>query len=125
MAVTPFADSPRNGAWGDRPYAIADIQGPVSYTPVVNGTAPAAATGGQAITPATFGLVAGLEGVDMICGSTTGTYIADAFQTTSYQQGQGNSTWILRWYVAATGAEVTNGTNLSSETVRMRAFGPY
>jgi hypothetical protein len=77
------------------------------------------------VTTSTFGLVAPIEGIDMICGSTTGTYIADAFQATGYQQGQGNGTWILRWYVAATGAEVTVGTNLSNETIRMRAFGPY
>ena len=125
MAIVPFADSPRNGAWGDRPYAIVDLAGPSSYTQVTNGTAPAQPTGGQAVTPSTFGLVAGLEGIFQVGGSTSGTYIVQAFQATGYNQGYGNPTWILRWIVAATGAEVAGAVNLSGETVRLVAFGPY
>lgn len=126
-AVVPFADSPRNGAWGDRPYAIADILGPKSYTPLVlgAGTPPASPTGGQAITPGNFGLSAGLEGIDVICGSTSGTYTVDAFQATNYVTGQPNGTWLLRWNNSVTGAEVTVGTDLSGEMVRLRSFGPY
>ena len=122
MAITPFADSPRNGAWGDRPYAIIDLAGPASYTVVTTGTPP---TGGQAVTPATFGLTTGLEGVFMVGGSDNGQYIVQAFQATSYNQGLGNPTWIIQWIVAATGAEVTGSTNLSSRTVRLIGFGPY
>src|SRR5579872_546764 len=122
MTITSFVDSPRNGAWGDRPYAIIDWAGPTSYTAVTNGVAPAQPTGGQAITPAAFGLSTGLEGIFVVGGSTSGTYTVQAFQTTSYNQGYGNPTWALRWIVAATGAEVTGATNLSGEIVRLIGF---
>ena len=122
MSITPFADSPRTGAWGDRPYAIIDLAGPSSYTVVTTASPP---TGGQAVTPATFGLVAGLEGIFMVGASKTGTYGVRAMQATAYNQGQNNGTWIVQWFVLATGAEVTAATNLSSETVRLIAFGPY
>jgi len=125
MAITAFADSPRNGAWGDRPYAIIDWAGPASYTQVTNGTAPAQPTGGQAITNVNFGLSAGLEGIFVVGSSLTGTYTVQAFQATSYQQGQPNLTWILRWITAATGAEASGAANLSTETVRLIGFGPY
>lgn len=120
-----FADSPRNGCWGDRPYSIIDWAGPASYTAVTNGAAPAQPTGGQAITPQAFGLVAGLEGIFCVGGSTTGTYVVQAFQATNYNKGYPNPTWILRWIVAATGAEVAGAVNLSAESVRLIAFGPY
>jgi hypothetical protein len=125
MALQQFADSPRNSAWGDRPYAIIEWAGPSSYTQVSNGTAPATPTGGQAITPSNFGLGCGLEGIFMVGGSVSGTYVVQAFQTTAYNQGSNNATWLLRWVVAATGAEVTGTTNLSGEWVRLIAFGPY
>lgn len=125
MALQQFADSPRNGAWGDRPYALIEFAGPASYTAVSNGTAPAQPTNGQAITNSNFGLTCGLEGIIMIGGSVSGTYVVQAFQATNYNQGQPNPNWILRWIVAATGAEVTGGTNLSGEWVRLLAFGPY
>lgn len=132
MAVTTkFADSPRNGAWGDRPYAIIDWAGPASYTQVTNGTAPAAPTGGQAITPSAFGLgggngsPAGVEGIFVVGSSISGTYTVQAFQATSYNQGFANPTWTLRWIVAATGAEVAGAVNLSAEIVRLIGFGPY
>lgn len=122
MAVTPFPDSPRNGAWGDRPYAIIDWAGPASYTQVSTGTPP---TGGQAITPSAFGLTAPIEGIMFVGGSSDGQYGVEPVQATSYNQGQGNATWTLLWYVLHTGAEVAGATNLSGVTVRMIAFGPY
>ena len=126
MAVTTkFPDSPRNGCWGDRPYAIIDLAGPASYTQVTNGTAPAAPTGGQAVVPSNFGLVAGLEGIFVVGSSISGTYTVQAFQATSYNQGSQNATWLLRWIVAATGAEVAGAVNLSAEIVRLIGFGPY
>lgn len=124
MSSVTFADSPRNGAWGDRPYSITDITGPASYTAIANGTAPAACTGGQALAASQFGLK-NLEGVVMISGSTSGTYVVEAFQQTGYYQGRANPTWALRWITAATGAEVSGATNLSGEQVRLLAFGPY
>ena len=129
MAVTPFADSPRNGCWGDRPYAIIDFAGPASYTQLARGAvAPSIVTlptGGQAIGPTNFGLVAGLEGIFPVGCSTSGTYTVEAVQLTSYNQGQNNATWALVWSLTSTGAEVTAATNLSGETVRLIGFGPY
>ncbi len=122
MSIVAFADSPRNGAWGDRPYAIIDFAGPASYTAVTTGSPP---TGGQAITPADFGLVAGLEAIWMVGCSDDGQYGVEAFQTTAYNQGQANPTWSLLWYVLNTGAQVTGTTNLSARTVRLIAIGPY
>ena len=125
MAITPFADSPRNGCWGDRPYAIIDWAGPSSYTAVTNGTG-VVPTGGQAITPAAFGLGAGgIEGIFVVGSSLTGAYTVQAFQAVSYNDGLPNGTWILRWLNAAAGTEVAGGTDLSSQKVRLIAFGPY
>jgi hypothetical protein len=124
-ALTQFADSPRNGAWGDRPYTLVEVAGPASYTQVINGVAPAAPTGGQALTGISLQLGPGTtpEGILPVAGSTSGTYVVDAFQAGSYAQGAGNQTWLLRWSVAATGAEVAAAVNLSGEVVRLLCFG--
>lgn len=127
MAVpvtTKFADSPRNGAWGDRPYALIDFQGPATYVPIVPGTSPAVPTGGQAINAASFGLVAPLEGIIPVGLSLTGTYRVEAVQLTSYNQGQANTTWALQWIIAATGVEA-GAIALNGEVVRLLGFGPY
>ena len=125
MALTQFADSPRNGAWGDRPYTLVEVAGPASYAQVVNGTAPAAPTGGQALTGISLQLGPGTtpEGIIPVSGSTSGTYTVQAFQTGAYAQGAGNQTWALRWITAATGAEVGAAVNLSGEVVRLLCFG--
>ena len=123
--TTKFADSPRNGCWGDRPYAPIDWQGPASYVQIVPGVSPALPTGGQAITPSAFGLGAGLEGIICVGSSLTGTYSVRAFQTTSYNQGLPNTTWAIQWFNASTGAEVAGAVDLSGEVVRLIAFGPY
>jgi len=120
-----FADSPRNGAWGDRPYSIIDWNGPTSYTAITPGTVTVGPTGGQAITPAAFGLTAGLEGIFAVSGSASGTYHVIAYQTTAYNKGQPNPTWVLQWITSATGVEVAGATNLSTEVVRLVGFGPY
>jgi hypothetical protein len=125
MALTQFADSPRNGGLGDRPYALLELVGPTSYTQVAVGVAPAGPTGGQAITPASFGLTAGLEAVIPAAGSTTGTYYVRIFQQTNYLTAQGNPAWLVQWFNASTGAEVAAATNLSAETVRLLGIGPY
>ena len=128
MVITPFADSPRNGCWGDRPYAIIDFAGPASYVQISRGaanTAGAVPTGGQAITPSAFGLVAGIEGISSVSISSSGNYTVEAVQLTAYNQGFGNTTWALIWTVTSTGAEVAAGVALNNEIVRLLAFGPY
>lgn len=125
-----FADSPRNGAWGDRPYSVIDWNGPASYVQLVRGAANASpgqppASGGQAIGPANFGLTAPMEGIFVVGVSTSGTYTVLAVQLTNYNLGNGNPTWTLIWIVTATGAEVGAGVALNNETVRLIGFGPY
>lgn len=128
-AAGGFADSPRNGAWGDRPYSVIDWNGPASYTQLTRGTpnaSPASLpTGGQAINPAAFGLSAPIEGIFCAGSSTSGTYTVEAVQLTAYNQGNGNATWALIWTNTSTGAEVAGATALQNETVRLIAFGPY
>jgi len=119
--ATSFPDSPRNGAWGDRPYALIELTGPTSYTQVTNGAAP---SGGQAVDNTTFGLSAGMEGIEQVCASNTGTYEVIAIAA-PFSPLQPSKNWILRWLTSATGAEVGAGVNLSAETIRLRAFGPY
>ena len=121
MAVTPFADSPRNGAWGDRPYALIDFPGPTSYTIVSLGPP---ITGGQAVDNTVFGLSAGLEGIIAVTSSSDGQYGVEVIPLLT-PQGQPTKLWTLSWYVLHTGAEVTGTTNLSTVTVRLLAFGPY
>ena len=126
--ITPFADSPRNGAWGDRPYALIDFAGPASYVQLsraVANTAGAVPTGGQAIGPSNFGLTAPLEGIIQVGASSTGNYSVEAVQLVSYNQGQANATWALVWTVTSTGAEVAPGTALNNELIRLIGFGPY
>jgi hypothetical protein len=125
-----FADSPRNGAWGDRPYSIIDWNGPASYTQLARGSANASpaqppASGGQAIAPANFGMTAPLEGIFAVGCSVSGTYSVEAVQLTNYNLGNGNPTWTLIWTVTSTGAEAAGGTALNNEIVRLVAFGPY
>lgn len=121
---TRFADSPRNGAWGDRPYAIIDHAGPVLYAPIVPGVAPLLPTGGDPVAPAEFGLTAGLEGIFQVGGSISGKYVVYAYQLGAYNQGLGNPTWTLQWVIAATGVEAA-AIDLSAEIVRLVGFGPY
>lgn len=122
-----FADSPRNGGLGDRPYSIIDWAGPASYTQLTPAAANSglAPSGGQAINAASFGLAAPLEIILAGALSTSGNYYVYCVQLTSYNVGYGNATWALIWINATTGAQVAAGTNLSSENVRLVAFGPY
>jgi hypothetical protein len=128
--ITPFADSPRNGAWGDRPYAIIDFPGPASYVQFTPGSANVAGsvpTGGQPIGPSNFGLSAGLEGIIMIGEgiSSSGNYYGWVFQITSYNQGQPNTTWAVAWFNTSNSVQVSPGTALNNELLRMVGFGPY
>lgn len=51
--------------------------------------------------------------------TTSGTYRVEGIAS-----GVGpRQEWKLKWVVAATGAEVANGTNLSTQTVQLAGFG--
>ena len=54
------------------------------------------------------------------CMDTTHTYILYAYPSVV---GTTRATWTWKWYVAATGAEVANGVNLSTFNVQFQATG--
>jgi hypothetical protein len=130
MAITPFADSPRNGALGDRPYAIIDFAGPASYVQFTPGSANVAGsvpTGGQPIGPSNFGLQTGLEAILLIGEgiSSSGNYYVWIFQITSYNQGLGNTTWAAAWFNTSNSLQVATGVALNNELVRLIGIAPY
>ena len=87
--------------------ACRNITGPTSYT-----------TGGVTLGATAFGL----QGFRVLMSShltASGTYFV-RFQMPS---GPGASTVTVLWYVASSGAQVTNATNLSAEKIRILAFG--
>ena len=136
MAITPFADSPRIGGLGDRPYAIIDWAGPASsvqFTPGAANVAGAVPTGGQPIGTSNFGLggnsatPVGLEAIIVVGEgiSSSGNYFGWIFQVGSYNQGQGNPTWAVAWFSVSTSLQVAAGTNLSNELLRLIGIAPY
>jgi hypothetical protein len=50
--------------------------------------------------------------------SASGTYYA-----WGQPGGPGQTTWTLRWFIAATGGEVSQGTNLSGEILQLVGLG--
>jgi len=107
---------------GGKPWSIADITGPTSYTAVTNGTAPAAPTGGQSIAASFFGLTSLAWVANGM--SISGTYLVQAI-VVPMSPGVYAPNVILRWVTAATGAEASGAANLSAETVRLLALGVY
>lgn len=91
--------------------AARDIAGPVSYT---GGTG-----NGQTISAQAFGLIF-VRAVDSAPEvDSTETYYVHVIPV-----GKGaQATFRVRWYVLATNAEVTNGTNLSASKVRYLVVG--
>jgi hypothetical protein len=102
-------------AVGAKRESIAIHYGPASYATVVTGATP---SGGDTLRASEFGLKY-LEDVNPAV-STDGLYWVD------YVSPPGVSTpasVILIWTLAATGAQVTAGTNLSASGVRVRGRG--
>ncbi len=91
----------------------ADHTGPASYSQVTPGATP---TGGDSITAAELGLKF-IEGV-LCSGDDTGSYLPVPIAMLSPQ-----TTVILRWFVAATMAEVGAAVNLSARHTRLIAWG--
>lgn len=85
-----------------------DIAGPASY----------ANPGGQVVSATKFAMLSGLRFV--VAGiSSDGLNTVYAVSPA----GRASPTVVLRWFVTATGAEVANGVNLSTKTVRVTAIG--
>lgn len=128
---------------GDGYWSMADVSGPVSYTPVLPVTVPppppppeepppaddegdavesAAAnpTGGQMVTSADFGM----QSLDWVgsMGSSDGAYVVSVVPG-DFSQGSPLDWVLLLWIDPTTGIEVTSGTNLSSRIIRLLAIG--
>lgn len=86
--------------------------GPTSYTVVTPGTPP---TGGDSITAAAFGMKF-IERLNVV-GDNTGTYVVVPIELVP------GTTWLLRWFTAATMAEVAATTNLNASYVKLEALG--
>jgi hypothetical protein len=102
---------------GNRRMSVLELGGlPSSYTTVTNGSPP---TGGVAITAQQFGL----KYLDyVVCASTDdGQYGAE--YTPCVQGKLPVKSGVLMFYVTNTGAQCTGGTNLSSRTLRLVAYG--
>lgn len=111
---------------GDRRLAVFPHVGPTLYTPVSNGTAPALATGGDTVQA----VEAGFKTFDVVLGGVTdsGTYRVEAIPKAvsgvvgTNKFGQATTSYTLRWYVVATGAEA-GAIDLDAEIVRLTAIG--
>jgi hypothetical protein len=112
---------------GDKKVVITQHTGPTSYTAITPGTAPAAPTGGDAISAADCGLKF-IEAV-IPAGDSAGRYTAVAFNPpvnkTGSPSGQGAAATKvpLQWIVSATGAEAAGATNLSAVQLTLVVFG--
>jgi hypothetical protein len=93
--------------------------GPTSYTAVTNGTP---STGGQVLNAKDLGLTS-IEFIEFGT-SGNGQYTAHAIFDTNNPL-YGTTSVRLRWLTAATGAEVSGPTNLSTYSLRFRAVGRY
>ena len=67
-----------------------------------------------------FGLLSSIKFIFPESATISGTYFVRFFRTGT---GTGVATVRNKWYVVATGAEVANATNLSTETIRVLAIG--
>ncbi len=85
-----------------------DLTGPVSYV-----------TGGVTLSASALGLSSGLYFVSPMDLTVSGTFYVRIF---SFQAAK-SKTLKVKWFTAATNAEVGNGTNLSAEKLRVLALG--
>lgn len=115
-------------SFGSSRASVFPHQGPVLYDPVVEGVAPALATGGDLVEAVT----AGMKYFDFVVGglSDSGAYrvetapVAESGDPANPSKlGQPSTTYRLRWVVVATGAEAA-AIDLSAEVVRLFALGP-
>lgn len=115
-------------SFGAKRAAVIPHQGPVLYAAIVEGVAPALASGGDLVNASE----AGMKYIDFACGGLTdsGTYRVECIPTTvsgivasPSQVGTPKATYRLRWVVVATGAEA-GAIDLSAEIVRLLVIGP-
>jgi len=118
MAITKlgYPSPPGNKNWSAH-----DLTGPSSYTQVSTGAPLGSSSGGQQVPASMWGLSL-IEEVWCTSGDNTGTYVANCFLA-PYEKAGGSPVVIVQWIVAATGAEASASTPLSSSTLRLHAIG--
>ncbi len=108
--------------WGASFVSVITLTGPASYSQF---TAPS--TGGQDVRSLPE---AGPKTVDFAIGGSSddGTHRVEVVH---YEAGAvpggaslANATFVLKWYVIATGSEVAGAVDLSGQTVRVLVIGP-
>lgn len=116
-------------SFGSHRASVFPHAGPASYTQVVEGVAPANATGGDEVSATE----AGMKYFDFIASGLTdsGKYRVEVipqgrsgYVANPSQIGSPAAQFTLRWVVVATGAEVAALVDLSAEIVRLSAIGP-
>jgi hypothetical protein len=127
MAIRPVAGYPLQV--GDKYWHVFDIDGPASY--VNSGTFN---TSGQQINIADLGFGGfdyveidglssdGVNGFSVVLGATVAGALALTPTPGAGQSGPAFTTFVLHWYTTASNAtEVSNATNLSTKSARIRA----
>jgi len=95
--------------WGGQTEQVIDYTGVASY---VGGS-----TGGELLDPKIFGCFASIRFV-------TGSISDDGvYEVKCQPRNKGYTAWYARWFTVATGAEVSDATNLSAKTVKLFGFG--
>jgi hypothetical protein len=117
-------------SFGSSRASVFPHQGPASYVQLIEGVAPALATGGDTVDAESEG---GFRWFDFLTGGLTdsGVYFVVAVPTTvsgviasPTRLAQPSLTYRLKWYDASTMAEVAAETDLDAEIVRLFAIGP-
>lgn len=108
MAGPPQIVTQAVGLASDLNLKLSDYTGPASYV-----------TGGVTVGASAFGLSSGLYCVIPMDLSVSGTFYLRVFSIAAPKAKSVK----IKWFTAATNAEVGNGTNLSAEKVRILAFG--
>lgn len=97
---------------------VFDHDGPASY----NNTG-TALTSGETINASDLGY-GGVDFAEVDSLSSDGLnycYVMILNQSTSGPSGNATPSFVVRWFVVATGAEVANAVNLSAKSIRVRA----
>jgi hypothetical protein len=100
--------TPAVGLASDLNLKLSDYTGPASYL-----------TGGVTVGASVFGLSSGLYFVSPMDLTVSGTFYVRIFSIAAPKAKNVK----IKWFTAATNAEVGNGTNLSAEKLRVLAFG--
>lgn len=107
-------NSGQRDVFGGKQFGSPDYAGPTSYNNTGTGS-----TSGDSISPSQLGFFN-----IILTPLTSGTLDQSGTYFIRWQpQQNGDTPWKIRWFVVSTGAEVANGVNLSTFTVKLAALG--